>query len=108
MAEYIEREAAIAALDEFRLNETVSKYATVMQCRAARDAISRATKALESLPAADVEPVVRCRECKHHCWVQEPCHGKSVHYCKLPHMRGIEIFKEFFCYYGERKGGADL
>ena len=61
MAEYIEREAAIAALDEFRLNETVSKYATVMQCRAARDAISRATKALESLPAADVEPVKRGR-----------------------------------------------
>ena len=57
MAEYIEREAAIAALDEFRLNETVSKYATVMQCKAARDAISRATKVLESLPAADVEPV---------------------------------------------------
>ena len=56
MAEYIEREAAIAALDEFRLNETVSKYATVMQCKAARDAISRATKVLESLPAADVEP----------------------------------------------------
>ena len=51
--------------------------------------------------------VVRCRKCKHHCWVQEPCHGKSVHYCKLPHMRGIEIFKEFFCYYGERKDGDE-
>lgn len=59
------------------------------------------------MPVADVAPVVRCRECKHHCWVQEPCHGKTVHYCKLPHMRGIEIFKEFFCYYGERKEGAD-
>ena len=57
MGEYIEMEAAIAALDEFRLNETVSKYATVMQCRAARDAIGRAAKVLESLPAADVEPV---------------------------------------------------
>lgn len=62
---------------------------------------------VDDAPAADVEPVVRCRECKHHYWVQEPCHGKSVHYCKLPHMRGIEIFKEFFCYYGERKEGAD-
>ena len=52
-------------------------------------------------------PVVRCRECKHHYWEQEPCHGKSVHYCKLPHMRGVEVFKEFFCYYGERKEGAE-
>ena len=51
--------------------------------------------------------VVRCRECKYHYWEQEPCHGKSVHYCKLPHMRGVEVFKEFFCYYGERKEGAD-
>lgn len=58
MAEYIKRDEVIAALDEFRLNQTVSKYATVMQCRAARDAISRATKVLESLPAADVEPVM--------------------------------------------------
>ena len=62
---------------------------------------------IADFPAADVEPVVRCRECKHHYWVQEPCHGKSVHYCKLPHMSGVEVFKEFFCYYGERKEGAD-
>lgn len=63
MGEYIEREAAIAALIEFRGDQTVSKYATVMQYKAARDAISRATKVLESLPAADVEPV------KHGMWI---------------------------------------
>lgn len=54
-------------------------------------------------PTIDAVPVVRCKDCKHHYWEQEPCHGKSVHYCELPHMRGIEVFKEFFCYYGERK-----
>ena len=58
-------------------------------------------------PTVDAVEVVRCRECKHHYWEQEPCHGKSVHYCNLPHMRGVEVFKEFFCYYGERKEGAD-
>ena len=58
-------------------------------------------------PTVDAVEVVRCRECKYHYWEQEPCHGKSVHYCKLPHMRGVEVFKEFFCYYGERKEGAD-
>lgn len=51
--------------------------------------------------------VVRCLECKHHYWEQEPCHGKSVHYCKLPHMRGVEVFKEFFCYYGEKRRDKD-
>ena len=62
---------------------------------------------VDKAPTIDAVPVVRCRECKHHYWEQEPCHGKIVHYCKLPHMRGVEVFKEFFCYYGERKEGAD-
>ena len=62
---------------------------------------------VEEMPTVDAVEVVRCRECKHHYWEQEPCHGKSVHYCKLPHMRGVEVFKDFFCYYGERKEGAD-
>ena len=66
-----------------------------------------ATLILREATTVDAVEVVRCRECKHHYWEQEPCHGKSVHYCKLPHMRGVEVFKEFFCYYGERKEGAD-
>ena len=75
MAEYIKRDEVIAALDEFRLNQTVSKYATVMQCRAARDAISRATKVLESLPAADVEPLKRGR------WLPQIVLGTRVWDC---------------------------
>ena len=64
-----------------------------------------ATSFIDEAPTVDAVEVVRCRECKYHYWEQEPCHGKSVHYCKLPHMRGVEVFKEFFCYYGERKEG---
>ena len=66
-----------------------------------------ATLILREAPTVDAVEVVRCKDCKHHYWEQEPCHGKSVHYCELPHMRGVEVFKEFFCYYGERKGGTD-
>lgn len=62
---------------------------------------------VEEMPTVDAVEVVRCGECKHHYWEQEPCHGKSIHYCKLPHMRGVEVFKEFFCYYGERKEGDE-
>ena len=58
-------------------------------------------------PTVDAVEAVRCWECKHHYWEQEPCHGKTVHYCELPHMRGVEVFKEFFCYYGDPKEGAD-
>ena len=73
-----------------------------------RDKCDRQTYCFaKEMQTVDAVPVIRCRECKHHYWEQEPCHGKSVHYCKLPHMRGVEVFKEFFCYYGERKEGAD-
>ena len=72
-----------------------------------REAILAVKSILHSAKPIDAIPVVRCKDCKHHYWEQEPCHGKSVHYCKLPHMRGVEVFKEFFCYYGERKEGAD-
>lgn len=60
---------------------------------------------LDAAPTVDAVLVVRCKDCKYHYWEQEPCHGKTVHYCKLPHMRGVEVFKEFFCYYGKRKDG---
>ena len=60
---------------------------------------------LDAAPTIDAMPVVRCKDCKYHHWEQEPCHGKTVHYCELPHMRGVEVFKEFFCYYGKRKDG---
>lgn len=62
-------------------------------------------KQIADAPTIDAVPVVRCKDCKYHYWEQEPCHGKTVHYCKLPHMRGVEVFKEFFCYYGKRKDG---
>ena len=72
-----------------------------------REAILAVKSILHSAKPIDAVPVVRCKDCKHHYWEQEPCHGKSVHYCNLPHMSSIEVFKEFFCYYGERKEGAD-
>ena len=102
MGEYIEREAAIAALIEFRDDQTVSKYATVMQCKAARDAISRATKVLESLPAADVEPVVRCKDCKY--W-QDNNDGYPHEECRWGH--GETPDANDFCSYGEQKEGDD-
>lgn len=50
-------------------------------------------------------PVVRCKGCKHKGWVQEPCHGKSVDYCKIWDctLRNLETT---FCSYGEQKDGG--
>ena len=64
-------------------------------------------KQIADAPTIDAMPVVRCKDCKYHHWEQEPCHGKIEHYCELPHMRGVEVFKEFFCYYGKQEGCGD-
>ena len=87
MAEYIERSAAIkAAKHAWAKGLEPSQY-------------------IEALPAADVAPVVRCKDCKHKGWVQEPCHGKSVDYCRVWDctLRNLE---STFCSYGEPKEGT--
>lgn len=51
--------------------------------------------------------VTRCKDCKHKGWVQEPCHGKSVDYCKVWDCT-LRDLESTFCSYGERKdGGAE-
>lgn len=46
--------------------------------------------------------VTRCKDCKHKGWVQEPCHGKSVDYCKVWDCT-LRDLESTFCSYGERK-----
>ena len=61
---------------------------------------------IEDAPTVDAVVVTRCKDCKHKGWVQEPCHGKSVDYCKVWDctLRNLETT---FCSYGERKPSAD-
>lgn len=42
--------------------------------------------------------VVRCRNCKHHHSEQEPCHGRTEHFCS---KLNIQVFADFYCGYGE-------
>ena len=97
MAEYIEREEAIELLSQ---PITMSMCLSTEEChhKIAQQRIDRYL--IENIPAADVRPVVRCRDCKHKGWVQEPEHGKSVDYCRL-----IErcVDKQFFCAAGKKR-----
>ena len=51
-------------------------------------------------PAADVVPVVRCRECKHH-------EDEEIGMVYCPNMIGGWVVENWFCADGERKEGAD-
>lgn len=75
MAEYIDREKAK------RLLHIEYAYA--------------AEQLLDEIPAADVAPVVRCKDCKHEF-------GGSCIICGFQKRK-----PEDFCSYGERKEGAD-
>lgn len=65
-----------------------------------------AKRMLDHMDTVDAVIVTRCKDCKHKGWVQEPCHGKSVDYCKVWDctLRNLE---STFCSYGERKDGGD-
>lgn len=63
------------------------------------------TQEINSIPAADAVVVTRCKDCKHRGWVQEPCHGKSVDYCRVWDCT-LQNLESTFCSYGEPKEGA--
>ena len=71
-----------------------------------REAILSCICQLDTMQAVDASPVVRCKDCKHKGWVQEPCHGKSIDYCRIWDC-ALQNPKKIFCSYGERKGGDE-
>lgn len=105
MAEYIDRETALKAIRE------VYEYEFPTASGAFDEFATKVVPSvLKSIPAADVAPVVYCRECKYHHWEQEPCHGRTEHYCSLIH--GLTtVYRDTFCSYGKRRemdgGGAN-
>lgn len=82
--EYIEREAAIRALQPTHAPAINEVLASV----------------LRRVPAADVVEVVRCRDCKHLC-VHSGALG--VYQCAI---HGDYPSGEYFCADGERKDGG--
>ena len=90
MAEYIER----GALMQFPIRR--DHYDRKNGNRHFINGIETVLEYAENLPAADVAPVVRCKECK---WTG----GDFVCY------RGVMVQHkpEDFCSYGERRGGGE-
>ena len=56
----------------------------------------------DGLPTVDAVEVVRCKDCKHKGWIQEPCHGKSVDFCHVWDSC-VNNPDKCFCSYGERR-----
>ena len=92
MAEYIERAAALHEIERREALMVGDKCVSVAAMKSF----------IKNRPAADVAPVVRCKDCKHKGWIQEPCHGKTVDFCNVWDAC-INNPDKCFCYYGEAK-----
>ena len=89
MAEYIKREAAVKSVLRMRRPEN-----SVAQNRM----LSIIQMDMLKLPAADVVPVVRCKDCKYNVGTKK---------CLNPDSFFAVPKDDDFCSYGERKEGAE-
>lgn len=83
VAEYIDRSVAIARLTALEVTEP---YATMADAK----------RVLADIPAADVAPVVRCKNCKY--LVNATVNSNGFLIC---HANDMEIAPEDFCSYAE-------
>ena len=94
MDDYISREALI---DRLSKNLSACNPGTFSEmCYA--DAI----ETVKHLPAADVAPLVRCRDCEYS--------NKALYgwlWCTAGPCEGKVVLEDFYCKCGERKEGAD-
>lgn len=92
MAEYIEREAAKDAVSEVYydtpdVNLSGEKFEA----------------AINGILAADVAPVVRCKDCKHYL-IADEFEGVKRYMCEVNHFSYINSDGDMcYCSYGERK-----
>lgn len=101
MAEYIDRDAAIAIIEEKQKELCpVGRYGrgyVYGSDREKYDTWDEIIDTLEDIPNADVAPVVRCRDCKHSRF-----YSSGNIYCI--HSEGLSSQGfDAFCSYGERK-----
>ena len=101
MAEYIDRGIAIAKLTALEVTE---RNATM----------TSAKRLLAYMPAADVAPVVRCKDCKHFKHYGKTSlliDGKNIKagwcYRRARYNEEYRMTPDDFCSYGERKDGTD-
>lgn len=95
MAEYINREAFLQALEE-------TEYDISPAYEPDGFTFNRVYEVVESIPAADVVPVVRCKDCKYLANATVNSNGFLI--C---HVNDMEIAPEDFCSYGECREGKD-
>ncbi len=103
MDEYITKEAAIEAF-EWGDADVIEDYGDGCDFGFSRGAIK---SGINSIPAADVAPVVRCKDCKHLCVLNQKDIYAFCHKTNIVFLPFEQDTRTFFCGFGERKDGGD-
>ena len=98
MAEYISREAVLKCIDKDGYDNGYD-LGYVPHNEAFKELI-------KTLPAANVQPVVYCKDCKHSDTFSSDC-TEATFPLKCLSVRYGGVFPHWFCEHGERNGGAD-
>lgn len=98
MSEYINRELAVQELEVLRQEYEMHDDCDELVARRCRNAVS-------ALPAADVAPVVRCRECKFYREFRTKRYNQLMCLCYRMGKHDMEypVKPDDFCSYGQRK-----
>ena len=91
MADYIDRQVLNKYLDEC-IRESKNAYGTALALAIQKD--------VNSIPAADVVEIVRCKECQH--WKTEHPKANGYHCCYRIH-NAFPMREDDFCSRGKRK-----
>ena len=104
MADYIKREDAIDYIEGFVL---MNKYYHPYSKRTTIP-IAEAIARINETPSADVQPVVRCKDCKYHATGADYTDDFGEPLDKAMMCLGIRyggVDPDWFCEHGERIGG---
>lgn len=101
MAEYITKKAAINAVENAPIELSQSEWKEIEE-------------AINAVPAADVVPVVYCKDCKYADTERrnatEKRYFNSILFCRNSNLcddKPLAMWPDDFCSYGERRDGGE-
>ena len=95
---YVSREGLKQWLEELIKSPWAESTETRLALELVRDAAAMKVPASLQIQCADVEPVVRCQECKY----SQPWYADKSR-CFLWHESGIDVFNDGYCSYGKKE-----
>ena len=95
MSDYISREEAIMAVTRAKLPDTTPDGVPIAN---GKRSVTDCVRRIKEIPAADVRPVVRCKDCRHRDPEDHKCDSGETERQGCP----FKVADDYFCAYGER------